>query len=148
MLWLKALLFVVISLRSNFAACLCLSCWLNCFSPLVGSRKDKQRITQHRNTHQLAQLHLTHAGRAVANNAGLFSFIRPMHRCRAGPVLMKNNSSKSAVALQQPFFSVPMSPSKGTPGSRIIVPKQQSPEKPGANEAPIMIAMIKCPVMQ
>lgn len=117
-------------------------------SPRSLEAERTNRITQHRNTHQLAQLHLTHAGRAVANNAGLFSFIRPMHRCRAGPVLMKNNSSKSAVALQQPFFSVPMSPSKGTPGSRIIVPKQQSPEKPGANEAPIMIAMIKCPVMQ
>lgn len=39
-------------------------------------------------------------------------FIRPTHRCRARPVLMKNNLSKSVVALRQPF-SPRMSPSKG-----------------------------------
>lgn len=95
---------------SYFMFCFCFPCWLNNFSSFVGSLKDKHRIpwaTQYWNTHRPALTHEkhTHAQGSLANNTALSSFIRPMHRCRACSVLMKNNLSQSVVALRQPFFS-------------------------------------------
>lgn len=64
---------------------------------------------------------------SLANNAALSSFIRSMHRCRACSPLMKNNLSKSVVALRQPFSSK-CHLQRGTPCSSIIVLRQRSPE--------------------
>lgn len=158
---LKAIFFVVYFLLSYFMSCFCFPCWLNNFSSFVGSRKDKHRIpwvTQYWNSHRLAWTHVpththprtyTHAyAQSLANDTGLSSFIRPMHRCRACSVLMKNNLSKSVVALRQPF-----SPNVTFKRGSLLTHYCSKATEPKnclgqLNEVPIMNAMIKCPLVQ
>lgn len=105
--WLKAIFFVVHLLCSYFMFCFCLPCWLNNFSSFVGCRKDNTESLGLHNTETrtnwLWRMNTHGHARSLANNTALSSFIRPMHRCRACSVLMKNNLSKSVVALRQPF---------------------------------------------
>lgn len=85
---------------------------------------------------------------SLANNTVLSSFISPMHRCRACSGLMKNNLSKSVVALRQPF-----SPNVTFKGGSLLTRYCSKATEPRnclgqLNEVPIMNAMIKCPLVQ
>lgn len=139
--------------------CFCFSRWLNNFPSFVSSLQDKhtQLSLGLHNTgvRTRALLFDTWAARSArvwlsTLPPRLSSSIGLMHRCSACLTLMKNNLSKSTVALRQPFLSKCHLQKEGGGGHLVFAhycAKAMEPRKcPGQlNEAPIVNAMIKFP---
>ena len=135
----------------------CFPCWLNNFFSFVRSWKDNTESLGLHNSGRLASaymhghMHGRMHGRTVhlaTHNSALSSFIIPMHRCRVCYWLMKNNLSKSVVALRQPF-----SPNVTFKGSSMLTHYCSKATEPRnclgqLNEPPIMNAVIKWPLMR